>query len=409
MTPLEKYLKTYAATFDFSFPQKRFHHAVVLPCFGEEEKDVEAVLHTLRIAAQNASKKVLVILVINQRKNAKEEYKEKNRVLVEKWRTPGSFSLHEEESLTVCILNRTLSAYEFSEKEGVGLARKIGCDLAARLYFEKYILSPWVYTTDIDARVQSDYFFEEELSEDTALKLFPYEHAFDQKDGDALLLYDLWMRYYALSLKKANSPFAYSTLGSTFCIHAEAYGKVRGFPNRLAAEDFHLASKLSKVGKIVHSSLSSILLIGRASDRVPFGTGVGTNKYQGQLQTSQQIQFINPICFELLSNFQKEALSHLNEEKQMPTVDEQVNQALQLRSLLQTAKQTRTNTKDRELHFRTAFDALKTLRFVHLSEAKHPKVDYDVALRTLNENYDTRSKTLQEISKLMANDELCNA
>ena len=64
-------------------------------------------------------------------------------------------------------------------------------------------------------------------------------------------------------------------MGSCIAIPARAYAAVRGFPRKNAAEDFYVLDKLAKVGTISRLSGSPLLLEGRISDRVPFGTGQG--------------------------------------------------------------------------------------------------------------------------------------
>ncbi len=408
MTPLEKYLKTYSVKFDITLENYTWDKGVVLPCFGENVEDVQSILESLKNSAEHCQKKVLAVLVVNQRINAKEEYKQKNQDVLEYFKCKEKeFILHQGDFLSVILLNRTLTKHEFGEKEGVGLARKTGCDFILKLYEAGKITSPWIYTTDIDARVALDYFSEESFSTPTSLKLYPFRHSFKHSDGQALLLYDIWMRYYTLSLKKAGSPFAYSTLGSTFCIEAHCYAMVRGFPNRLAAEDFHLASKLSKVAKIEYSKLSPITLIGRKSDRVPFGTGVGTSKYSKNMESNEEVKFIHPDCFKLLKNFLLEVEVYLRAPQINALVIEQtIESELQLNQIIQTAIQTRTNVKDRLLHFKAAFDALKTLRFIHTAENLFPKIPFQTALRLLDETYDTNLLSLEQISDKMAIDEL---
>jgi hypothetical protein len=48
---------------------------------------------------------------------------------------------------------------------------------------------------------------------------------------------------------------------------------VRGFPKKMAGEDFYLLNKLAKVGAIHCLDGDPIVLSGRISNRVPFGTG----------------------------------------------------------------------------------------------------------------------------------------
>ena len=62
-------------------------------------------------------------------------------------------------------------------------------------------------------------------------------------------------------------------MGSCLAVRPEAYAAVRGFPRKNAAEDFYVLDKLAKVGTIARLAGTPLLLEGRLSDRVPFGTG----------------------------------------------------------------------------------------------------------------------------------------
>ncbi len=414
MKIIEKYLNIYSTRFEGELIEGlsslSFHEGVALPLFGEDVSHVRESLACLRGAAEAAQKKAIAALVINQRRNAKPEYKEKNQILLKDFEADEKpFQIIQDPFLTIVILNWTSPHLEFNEKEGVGLARKIGCDFLTLLTHKKILKTKWLSTTDADSRVALDYFADENESDDEniPLKLMPYKHVFEHENGAPLLDYDLWLRYYTLALRKTGSPFAFSCLGSTLKISPLAYAKVRGFPNRLAAEDFHLASKLSKIGSVYHSKLSALTLIDRASDRVPFGTGVGTAKIRNASKENERLKFIHPDCFHLLERFENECRDILGSDTfRLPDIPPCIEKELKLTSLVKTAYETRTSFKNRMLHFYSTFDALKTLRFIHVAE-KHisPSIDYEEALRQLNPRYDFKHFSKEEVSANMAQDE----
>lgn len=57
---------------------------------------------------------------------------------------------HRSPHMTVLWVDRAIHQ-PFQSKQGVGLARKIGCDLLCRFHSENKLLSPWLFTTDADA------------------------------------------------------------------------------------------------------------------------------------------------------------------------------------------------------------------------------------------------------------------
>ena len=137
----------------------------------------------------------------------------------------------------------------------MGLARKIGFDIALRLHQAGRLASSWLHSTDADVILPRDYF--ERASRvrvpNAAALVYPFVHRGedDVALARAVQLYEISLRYYVLGLASAGSPYAHHTVGSTLAVDAAAYAKVRGVPKRTAAEDFYLLGKLVKIGAIV--------------------------------------------------------------------------------------------------------------------------------------------------------------
>jgi hypothetical protein len=203
-------------------------------------------------------------------------------------------------------------------KQGVGLARKSGCDLALHWHTAGSILSPWLYSSDADAQWPDDYFARipgAGLSRGAVT--FPFFHAATQDAREspdseaACLLYELRLHHYVLGLAYAGSPYAFHTLGSCLAIHAHDYAAVRGFPRRAGGEDFYLLNKVAKLGGVQALDGKAIRLSARASTRVPFGTGPAVGALLAELESanatdpiSWQLRdaplFYNPACFAAL-------------------------------------------------------------------------------------------------------------
>jgi hypothetical protein len=189
----------------------------------------------------------------------------------------------------------------FPDGQGVGLARRIGCDVALALYAAGRVEDPFAYCTDADAELPASHFAGPAQGADVAGLVFPFWH---EPGGDppidaATALYELGLRYYVDGLAQAGSPFAFHTVGSALAVRATAYAAVRGFPKRLAGEDFYVLNKLAKVGTIARVAQAPIRLRSRASLRTVHGTGAAAVRLAAQADASAT-PFYHPGIFPLL-------------------------------------------------------------------------------------------------------------
>ena len=241
---ITKYLNSYAEreTHELNIPEQNFSQSIVIPAFDETSDFVE----NLRIVEHPS---VLAIVVVNRPDNASLNATRNSFALLSNLKKMRLRNL-----LIIDKVEKPLEA-----KKGVGLARKIGTDVALKLIQLEKISSPWIRQTDADASIEKNY-YETSMPKSGAIV---YAHRHISKDpliSKAIALYDGHMSYYVNSLKAANSNYAYPTLGSTFAIHAETYAQVRGYPKRNAGEDFHLLNKIAKTNSIQHSTETTISL-----------------------------------------------------------------------------------------------------------------------------------------------------
>jgi len=354
-------------------PVGRWDRAVVLPLHGEG--NIAPLLQSLEAAAGGPT---LAIAVVNARAGASPLVHERNQAVL---RELGN---HRSANLSVFIVDRASPGLFFPEDQGVGLARKIGCDVALALWKTQQLGHPQVLTTDGDAAVDADYF---RASTGTmAAGYFDHRHEVDDPEAYPLLLYEIWLRYYVQGLRYAKSPYAFSTVGSTLSLDLRAYEKARGFPRRDAGEDFYLMNKLAKLGKVC-ALPGRVRLRYRLSQRVPFGTGAGTRKIRDQLARGETFTLYAPKSFEAL----KEWLAWLSEFPRHRTVDfsgmaPQTVAALErlgARAALEQAAKTRPSESDCLRHLNDWFDGFRTLKFVHfLREDSFPEIEFREALRT---------------------------
>lgn len=395
MNVLGQYLERYAEPEAREKPPvgTQWDCAVVIPVLAESEL-IESTLYSLNTAA--GARRVLAILVVNARDDHDPSIHEDNaRLLKQLPQTHWN-------SLDQILIDRTSPSRRLPPGQGVGLARKIGGDVAVNLFRQGLLKSPYIFMTDGDSRVDSDYF---DLPQDvgklhyTGLGSFPavFVHPFTHECGgealssletSALRQYDCFLRYYEAGLRYAGSPYAFAALGSTLCFHAQSYAEVRGFPKREAGEDFYFLSKMAQVGRVYFRHDGRVTLHDRRSARVPFGTGAALRKISGELAQGHEYRVLHPETFEQL----KEVLHRLEyppERWLAHFIDDKVRGVLVqmgVPAALEKAWKTRPQPADRLRHLHTWFDALRTLKFLHgLRDAGYESVpvsDPRVSMRT---------------------------
>lgn len=195
--------------------------------------------------------------------------------------------------------------------QGVGLARKTGCDIAFKWMDEGAIAGDWICCTDADASLPADYFTRlQRVDRRAVAAVYPFRHlpGGDETCNSATALYELRLHHYVLGLEYAGSPYAFHTLGSCLAVRADGYAQVRGFPRRSGGEDFYLLNKLAKLGTVHRLQGECIRLQSRYSSRVPFGTGPAVGRISDALQPgptgvdklADLPRFYHPACFEAL-------------------------------------------------------------------------------------------------------------
>lgn len=379
----------YRETF-FPKKEKRYDHCGVIPLYGETFW-LEEGLPSLLKAANKTTGNTLLIAVINRHELSEDWVRLKNIETLDYFNafpqtrfpdTPLMTLTEYAPRLDLILLNHNEEPNLFSSKEGVGKARKLGCDLALALSTTSVLNCRYIHTTDGDAIVDEDYFSMESTSTADVL-LHPYNHIGDYEQMKALKLYEQSLRYYVAGLKYANSPYAHESLGSTIAITPKCYAAVRGFPKRNAAEDFYLLNKAVKVGRLEQSTQGRVTLVGRHSDRVPFGTGVGTDKIHQKLLNKLPVTFYHPSSFDVIKNV-NETFSRWSDNTDIipnrTSITKQVRgnvsieDLAQLESLLdslgffkvlKTAKEERHTPQAVLKHLHESWDGFKTLKLIH--------------------------------------------
>ena len=273
---IRKYLAQYAqpeAALASAMP-KSIEHIVVIPSYGEGE----GVLRTLRTLPLDQG--AMCILVINEPTEAPSSYRDANIETIvsleAEYGNCGSLDhdarLYSTPFGWLAVLDRR-GDRAIDPSHGVGLARRVGLDLALATIVHHQLDIPWLHSTDADVRLPSDYFDVSAAIDDEVALVRRFSHALGDCESDTVLAYEAYLRLYVLGLQRVRSPFAFHTIGSLISVTPQGYAMVRGVPKRAAGEDFHFLNKLNKVGSVRTNVGSPILLSGRESSRVPFGTG----------------------------------------------------------------------------------------------------------------------------------------
>jgi hypothetical protein len=278
---------------------------------------------------------------------------------------------------------------------GVGLARKIGLDLAlTRLDFNNN--DPLLVCLDADTLVRPDYL--EALlahfarpANGAAIIHFLHQPGNTPAEDQAIVRYELFLRAYVLGLSKAGSPYGFHTVGSAMACRASAYLKIGGMNNRMAGEDFYFLQQLSRtcgvsqvVGTVVHPSP-------RSSHRVPFGTGRSVSR---QLAGEEAVRFYKIECYKVLQQWLELVSACADKDSSaLMAGAEKINpelagylRSIDLDNTWSNLKKNNPGRVNLVKAFNGWFDGLKTMKLIHhLSDTSFPRCDPDEAMPELLE------------------------
>jgi hypothetical protein len=361
-----------------------FKGAVVIPALAESHS-LGATLSGLAQNPPDLLSRFLILIVVNHRTDASAAAKEENRqtlaLLSAKKGVPPA--------LQVAWIDAASRGLEFSVKGGgVGLARKIGFDLALpRLNFEGG--PPLLISLDADTLVRPDY-LQAVVRHFSGAKegggVIPFRHQRGETPEleAAIQRYELFMRSYVLGLTRAGSPYAFHTVGSTMACRAEAYARMGGMNQREAGEDFYFLQHLAKTAGVGKIEGTVVYPSARISGRVPFGTGPSVSRLVAN--GARALLFYRPECFQVL----KDWLALVSEDPGRNGEDLLLwggRIAAELEGYLLGAgfrgawEKLRKNFHSPALllrGFHHWFDGLKTLRLIHhLSAERYPRAEAD--------------------------------
>lgn len=395
--------------------EKLYENIFVIPAIDEFE-NLKKLFKTILENDKEYFNSTLFVIVINNLKSSQQ------KILNENLKTISYFKsiIHKKEldkfsekiissKLNIGIVDASSEGFEMPEKDGgVGFARKIGMDLALKVFDYNSAKKKMIFCLDADCLVAENYLaslIEEVNKKNISAGYVEYEHQLPEDDEEkkAILLYEIFLRYYVVGLKYANSPFAFDTIGSTMFCDYEHYIKIGGMNKKKAAEDFYFLEKLAKITQIKKINKTKIYPSSRKSWRVPFGTGQRVNRYFQKTHNENLVY--NPESFEVLKKWIE---LFFNDE--ILTSDEYLNKANQIHSSLknflieqsfQTAWEKILNETEKKEQIQKQklfwFDGFRTLKLIHyLRDNLFPMIDYDVAIDSLFKKMNINSKIENE-------------
>jgi len=377
---------------------------VVVPVLAEGERLFEA----LRSLAANPGpelQRTLVICVVNHRvapfgNPAHIDDNRRTLTLLEALRrgqdVPELADLVQS-GLRLGYVDAASPGYEFPEKGGVGLARKIGLDWGLAVLDRTDASTKLLFSLDADATVEPNYlsavreYFEQR---NAWAGVVSYAHPLggppDQVAG--IVCYELFLRYHVLGLRYAQSPYAFPSIGSTMICRSEAYVAVSGMNQRQAGEDFYFLQQLAKTRGVTRITTTTVYPSSRPSDRVPFGTGPRVRRFMEG--GADEYLVYDPRCYRILKHWLAFIATHLDDDADQvlsgaSDICIPLGRFLEALGFPQAWSRLRRNSKDdRQFHdqFHRWFDGFRTLKLIHyLRDNGFPQQDLFESIRLLLE------------------------
>jgi hypothetical protein len=388
---IHKYLQTRASTGPWQLSgcaAGGFAGAVIIPALAESAR-LFATLATLARNSPEVLAQFLVLVVVNQREDASQADRADNQA------TLRLLAADLPRELPCAWVDATSPGLELPAKVGgVGLARKIGHDLALqRLDYRHH--DPLLVSLDADTLVEPTYLpaIVRHFRATTAGgAIIPFRHQQGKTTAEqaAVIRYELFLRSYVLGLSLAGSPYAFHTVGSAMACTVSAYCRMGGMNNRSAGEDFYFLQQLQRTAGIGQVAGTVVHPSARASHRVPFGTGRSIGRLLAGDGTA--VLFYRTECFMLL----KEWLCLVTKHPQLPGAElqtlatgiaEPLGKYLAAAGFSQTWDRLRTNNRQPAplmAAFHGWFDGLKTMKLIHhLSATLYPRCEPELSLPAL--------------------------
>jgi hypothetical protein len=367
-----------------------FAGAVVIPALAESA----ALFATLSSLARNPPElceRFLILVVVNQRQDAPLSDKTDNLATLKLLAAVDPLLSR----LKLAWVDAASPGLEMPVKGGgVGLARRIGLDLAL-LRLDFLDNDPILICLDADTLVRPDYFpalvrhFGQSVC-GAAVIPFCHQRGMSLESDRIIMRYELFLRGYVLGLALAGSPYSFHSVGSAMACRASAYVKIGGMNSRAAGEDFYFLQQLARTVGVEQLTGTVVQPSPRASHRVPFGTGRSVSQMQANGEGEQL--FYHPACFRELGAWLTLVAAHPDADGRSlrelaGEISPCLGEYLDLNRFEEIWGKLRRNNPGHEALLRAFhgwFDGLKTMKLIHhLSAGPFPRCAPESALADL--------------------------
>lgn len=369
-----------------------FAGTVVIPALAESAR-LGATLCSLAANPPELLSRFLIVVVVNHRTDAPDGDKVDNLATLAEL-PAWSQRLQQ---LRLAWVDAASPGRELPVKGGgVGLARKIGLDLALPRLADNGI-NPLLVCLDADTLVEPSY-LQAITGHFRVTKrggaIIPFRHQPGETPAEqaAIDRYELFLRCYVLGLELAGSPYAFHTVGSAMACTASAYARMGGMNRRAAGEDFYFLQQLHRTAGIEQVRGTTVHPASRPSHRVPFGTGRAIGRTLAGDNTA--IAFYHPECFAQLGEWLRLVGENLQSEGDVllaTAMDVSPHLADYLKKedfSTAWAGLLRNNRNGKTLFaaFHGWFDGLRTMKLIHhLAAGPLPRCEPETALPPLLE------------------------
>ncbi|MBN1595157.1 glycosyltransferase family 2 protein [candidate division FCPU426 bacterium] len=367
-------------------PAPNLRLVIVIPA-RSERSGLQRVLASLEQGSRHLAE-TEVIVVVNNPENQDTGCRRENLA------TLSDLQAKRKSGLKVLALDRASVGKGLPPKQGVGMARRLGMDLALqRLAAAGKSDAAAIASMDADAPVSPGY-IDQVLTVFTAgnpplggICAFAHPLPQDEKMAEAILQYELWLRYFELGLRLAGSLYAYPTIGSCMVVSARGYALADGMPLRQAGEDFYFWQKLVKAsGLRPLARLHHIMVFpeARLSERMPYGTSRALQRVMAEDYTGYARVEAPNAFFELRAFLRNAKVAWQDPESVLPRLAPRLQEYLQAKdavSMLKKMKKTYPAQRQFTLAVHQWFDGLAAIRYIKARAREEKRVGILTALK----------------------------
>ncbi|MDO5524154.1 MAG: hypothetical protein Q4G48_08950 [Bacteroidia bacterium] len=349
---------------------------VVIPCYNEEKLAV-----TLKNLCQCATPqaKTLVAVIINSSVRCGEPVVLQNR------ETYDEVIRFASENNTDALRFFPLIFENLPRKHaGVGLARKIGMDLAVEHFVSAQNPEGIIVSLDADCTVSPNFLTgisaAYRQSDKLCCTVQNFRHRAENNDPqleNAVRQYEQHIRYFSRMLQFVGFPYYYHTIGSAFSVSADAYVRTGGMGRQQGGEDFYFLQKVFALEQTRRLDDVFVYPLARFSDRIPFGTGPALQKIMeepdGLMKTYSYESFrVLKELFDLRRSFFKQNSEIIGQKIAAlhPAVIQFVKEAGVL-SEIEDCNRNCATPQSFEKRFFHHFNAFKIIKFLNFSHPDH--------------------------------------